>query len=211
MKIVLSAAMSQDGYLDDASSQRRIFSCPQDLKEVEKMRAACDAILVGAQTVRKDNPSLITKDDKFINQRKKNGQPPDPVKVTITKSGALDPAAKFFCDGVGEKIVYYTDKIDQKLSGLATIVPVDGVPAMLADLKARGIGHLLVEGGAKILEQFFDAGTYDEFRLAIAPVRIGDASAPCLCRGSLCKAGRAIRKEPCGEMEVIHFVPTIRM
>ena len=211
MKIILSAAMSQDGYLDDASPQRRIFSCQQDLKEVEKLRASCDAILVGAQTVRKDNPSLITRDAKFISQRKKNGRPPDPIKVTITKSGALDPTAKFFCDGAGEKIVYHTDKIDQKLSGFATLAPVDGIPAMLADLKSRGIKNLLVEGGAKILEQFLDAGTYDEFRLAIAPVRISDANAPCLCRGSLCKLGRAIRKEPCGTMEVIHFVPAIRI
>ena len=211
MKIILSAAMSCDGYLDDASPARRIFSCPKDLKEVEKIRAAADAILVGAGTIRKDNPSLITRDEKLARQRTKKGLPRDPVKVTITKSGNLDPDFRFFRDGDGEKIVYCAGPANEALQKAATLVRIENLPDMLKDLDSRGVKTLLVEGGAKILSQFLQGGLYDEFRLAIAPgVMIGDSRAPSLCRGMLANAGRAIAKEECGDMEVIHFVPPVK-
>jgi hypothetical protein len=57
--VVLSAAVSADGYLDDASPQRLILSGPADLDRVDEVRASCDAIIVGAQTVRTDNPRLL--------------------------------------------------------------------------------------------------------------------------------------------------------
>jgi len=209
MRIILSAAMSQDGYLDDATPDRRIFSCAKDMKEVEKLRASCDAVLVGAETVRKDNPSLTTKIRKFAKERKKKTGNPDPIKVTITASGDLDKATKFFQDGTVEKLVYCTDIKNEALAGLCTMVAVDSIEAMLADLEARGIETLLVEGGVKILEQFLTGKFFDEFRLAVAPVRVGDARASSLCHGTLPNSARAISKIPCGEMEVIRFVPAI--
>lgn len=210
MKIILSAATSQDGYLDDAFPQRRIFSCPKDFKEVAKLRAASDAILVGAETVRKDNPSLVTRSKILAWKRRSQGKPRDPVKITITESGALDPAANFFTNGNGEKIIYTTGSSCGNLTSVATVVAVDGIPAMLADLEKRGIKTLLVEGGAKILQQFLELGAFDEFRLAVAPVTVADARAPCLCRGSLGMSARARWKEQCGNMEVIHFTPSIK-
>ncbi len=107
MKIVLSAAMSRDGYLDDSSPQRLILSCPQDLQAIQELRASCDAILVGANTIRRDNPSLATRDDKLRQKRIAAGLLPDPMKVTITVSGNIDPAAKFFTDGAGGKGIYH--------------------------------------------------------------------------------------------------------
>src|SRR3984885_9788743 len=59
---LLSCAVSIDGYLDDASTDRLILSGPEDLDEVDALRAAADAILVGAGTIRKDNPRLLVRD-----------------------------------------------------------------------------------------------------------------------------------------------------
>jgi len=57
--VLLSCATSADGYLDDATPRRLILSGPADLDRVDEVRAGCDAILVGAQTVRTDNPRLL--------------------------------------------------------------------------------------------------------------------------------------------------------
>ena len=49
---------------------------------------------------------------------------------------------------------------------------------LLADLAGRGIGRLMVEGGAEVLGQFLAAGLADELRLAVAPVLVADPGAP---------------------------------
>ena len=59
---LLSCGMSIDGYLDNASEQRLLLSNDADLDRVDAVRAGCDAILVGAATVRNDNPRLLVRD-----------------------------------------------------------------------------------------------------------------------------------------------------
>ncbi|HEY8191314.1 MAG TPA: dihydrofolate reductase family protein [Alphaproteobacteria bacterium] len=190
MKIVLSAAMSRDGHLDDSSPQRLTFSCPEDLQAIQELRASCDAILVGANTIRRDNPSLVTRDDKLRQKRIAVGMQPDPVKVTITASGNIDAAAKFFTDGAGEKLVYH-----------------DGIMPMLTDLEKRGIKTLLVEGGANILRQFLTAGLFDECRIATAPMTINDTTAPRLPLDLLEKMTLTIKEETIGATSVTHYRP----
>ena len=60
---IVSCAVSLDGCLDDASPERLILSGPEDLDEVDELRSAADAILVGAGTIRADNPRLLVRDD----------------------------------------------------------------------------------------------------------------------------------------------------
>ena len=62
MEVIVSAAVSSDGYLDDCTPRRLVLSCAEDWAEVHRLRAWCDAILVGAETVRRDNPSLVIRD-----------------------------------------------------------------------------------------------------------------------------------------------------
>ena len=97
--VLLSCATSADGYLDDASPERLILSGPADLDRVDEVRAGCDAILVGAQTVRKDNPRLLIRDPRRSARRAARGLPPHPARVTLTATGDLDPGARFFAPG----------------------------------------------------------------------------------------------------------------
>ena len=62
MRVILSAAVTADGYLDDNGPGRLVISTPGDWAAVLRLRAGCDAILVGAETVRRDNPALSLRD-----------------------------------------------------------------------------------------------------------------------------------------------------
>ncbi|MGW2546348.1 RibD family protein, partial [Kitasatospora sp. NPDC001574] len=73
--VLLSAAMSLDGYLDDASPERLLLSGPADFDRVDAERAACDAILVGGNTLRADNPRLLVNDPDRRAARRAGGRP----------------------------------------------------------------------------------------------------------------------------------------
>src|SRR2546423_12333343 len=103
---LLSCAVSVDGYLDDANPERLLLSNEADFDRVDAVRAGVDAILVGAATIRADDPRLLVRDPARRAARIARGKAPDPVKVTLTASGRLDPSARFFRLGDGPKLVY---------------------------------------------------------------------------------------------------------
>jgi len=97
--VVLSCAMSLDGCLDGTGEDRLVLSGQADLDRVDAERAAADAILVGAGTIRRDDPRLLVRSARRQAGRSARGRPPQPAGVTITASGDLDPAARFFRGG----------------------------------------------------------------------------------------------------------------
>jgi 5-amino-6-(5-phosphoribosylamino)uracil reductase len=177
--------MSIDGYIHDGTGERLLLSNDADFDRVDEVRAGCDAILVGAGTVRQDNPRLLVRSPARRAARVARGQPPSPTKVTLTGQGDLDPAAAFFTAGDVDKIVYSTSaavpKLRERIDGLAVVVdagdPVE-LAAVLADLAARGVGRLMVEGGTGVHTGFLTAGLADELHLVVAPFFVGDARAP---------------------------------
>lgn len=182
---LLSCGMSIDGYLDTATADRLLLSNDADFDRVDAVRAECDAILVGASTIRRDNPRLLVRSAARRAERVARGLPPTPVKVTMTGRGALDPGACFFTTGDVDKLVYCATsglaQAGERLGEVATVVdggdPVD-LRRVLADLHARGVGRLMVEGGGTIHTQFLTAGLVDELHLVIAPFFVGDSRAP---------------------------------
>jgi len=183
--VVLSCAMSLDGYLDDTTDERLVLSNSEDLDRVDAMRADCDAILVGANTIRRDNPRLMVRESWRIEKRTANGLPPLPTKVAVVGHGDVDPDARFFTAGDTEKIVYCATetacRTRDRLDGRATVVdggePVD-LELALDDLATRGVRRLLVEGGSTIHTLFLTTGLADELHLVIAPFFVGDSQAP---------------------------------
>jgi 5-amino-6-(5-phosphoribosylamino)uracil reductase len=177
--------MSIDGYIDDASGERLLLSNEADFDRVDAIRADCDAILVGANTIRQDNPRLLVRSAARRTARTARGLPPSPAKVTVTGQGDLDPGAAFFTEGTAEKLVYCAapavEKARARLDRLATVVdagdPVD-LAAVLADLAGRGVGRLVVDGGARLHTRFLTAGLADELHLVVAPFFVGDSRAP---------------------------------
>jgi riboflavin-specific deaminase-like protein len=178
--VLSSAAVSLDGRLDDATPDRLVLSNDADLDRVDEVRAGVDAILVGAGTIRADNPRLLVRDEKRRRARLDRGLPPDPLKITLTASGNLDPDAAFFATGESEKLVYtsHAANVSARLAAVATVVEASGVEAVLADLASRGVRRLMVEGGGDVHTRFLTAGVVDELLLALAPFFVGDPAAP---------------------------------
>ena len=185
--VLLSCATSADGYLDDASPERLILSGPADLDRVDEVRAGCDAILVGAQTVRADNPRLLIRDPRRSARRAARGLPAHPARVTLTATGDLDPGARFFAPGALRLVYCATPALSARPRKSRTapysLTQVTRCPLdfMLQDLAERGVARLLVEGGARVLGDFLAAGRADELNLAVAPFFLGDpapATAP---------------------------------
>jgi 5-amino-6-(5-phosphoribosylamino)uracil reductase len=185
--VLLSAAMSVDGYLDDATHQRLILSSDADLDRVDEVRASADAILVGATTIRRDNPWLRIRSATRRETRLARGELADPVRVTITRSGNLDPAARFFTRSAPSEtvLVYVPDSAAgdaaARLEGAASVLEAGdplSLPIVLADLAGRGVRRLLVEGGGQVHTQFLTENVVDELQLVVAPFFVGDSRAP---------------------------------
>ncbi|WP_107653515.1 dihydrofolate reductase family protein [Nocardia suismassiliense] len=182
--VLLSVAMSVDGYIDDASAERLRLSDPADFDRVDQVRADSDAILIGAETLRRDNPRLLVDNAERRAARVEAGKPEYPLKITVTASGELDPDLRFWQHG-GDKLVYTTEagaaRLADRLSGLAEIVSLGtelDFGALLDDLGRRGIARLMVEGGTRIHTTFLAADLADELHLAVAPLLVGDPEAP---------------------------------
>ncbi len=181
MEVIVSAAMTVDGFIDDSKPERLLLSSEPDLAEVDALRATCDAILVGAWTVRADNPSLATRGAVNFALRERLGKPPHPAKVTLTRTGSLDPSSRFFTAGGGARIVFcgrlVPPALQSSLSDLAETIssPEDHAPPVfvIEELARRGVERLLIEGGTEILSEFLEGGLVDRMRLAIAPMILG--------------------------------------
>jgi 5-amino-6-(5-phosphoribosylamino)uracil reductase len=181
---VLSCAMSIDGYIASAARKPLPLSNAEDFDRVDAVRASCDAILVGAETIRSDQPRLLLRSPARRNERLARGAPPSPIKVTITGGGWLDASAPFGAAGNTEKVVYcarpIVDEASKRLGSVATVV--DGgqqvsMEWMSEDLYRRGVRRLMVEGGQSIHTQFLTGDLADELHLAVAPFFVGDSAA----------------------------------
>src|SRR3954470_13164371 len=181
---LLSCCVSIDGYIGNAAS-RLLLSNDADFDRVDAVRASCDAILVGAETVRVDNPRLLVRSQTRCVRRAARGLPASPMKVTVTRRAELDAGADFFTAGDAEKIVYCASSrladARKRLGPVATVV--DGgetveMRTLTTDLAGRGVERLMVEGGATVHTQFLTEDLVDELQLTVAPVFVGDSEAP---------------------------------
>ena len=178
--------MSVDGCLDAPGPERLVLSGHADLDRVDAERSEADAIMVGAGTIRRDNPRLVIRSAGRRASRVGRGLPENPARVTLTASGDLDPSARFFDATSGAGPVVYcaapqAPKLQNMLNDVAPVIAVPppmGLGTILADLSRRGVHRLLVEGGARLGREFLANGLVDELALTVAPFFVGAASAP---------------------------------
>ncbi|MEU6390930.1 dihydrofolate reductase family protein [Streptomyces sp. NPDC046939] len=218
--VLLSAAVSLDGCLDDIGPERLLLSGPEDFDQVDAERAASDAILVGAGTLRADRPRLLVNSAGRRARREEEGRPAYPLKVAVSGSGDLNAGDPFWTTG-GARLLYTTDQGAEvaraRLGGLAEVValgPAVDWAALLDDLGARGVRRLMVEGGARVHTQLLQLGFADELRLAVAPLVVGEPDAPRLFGPGAYPGGprgrmAVLATERLGDVIVTRYAPTV--
>jgi riboflavin-specific deaminase-like protein len=219
--VLLSVATSIDGLLDDTGPERLLLSNAQDFDRVDDLRAGADAVLVGATTLRRDNPRLLVNSPERRAARIAAGLPEFPLKVTVTGSGDLSAGLKFWHHG-GQKLVFTIDagsaKAGSTLGELADVVstgPALDWNMILDELGRRGIRRLMVEGGASIHTQLLAQDLADELHLVIAPLIVGEAGAPRFLKPAAYPGGstarmRLLEARTMGDVVLLRYAPKDR-
>jgi 2,5-diamino-6-(ribosylamino)-4(3H)-pyrimidinone 5'-phosphate reductase len=190
--VSMNMAMTADGKITSALREEPGFTSPRDRKTMDRLRAEADAVLVGAGTLRADDPRLEVRDPEMKAHRRALGKPDGLIHILVTSSAKLDPGSNFFSEGSrAERIVATVeDAPADRLARLNTVAEVwtAGVGRvdlreLLGRLKARGIERLLVEGGGELNWGFVRDDLLDELYVTIAPSILGGRDAPTLCEG----------------------------
>lgn len=169
--VALKTAQSLDGRLATRSGDSQWISSPEALIFGHRLRARYDAIAVGGETVRVDNPRLSVRRVKGRN----------PVRIVLTSMSTIPPESKVFNTDSGTKTVVATtrDIIAKKTYAFAETWPVrksaDGLDLnnLLDRAGQRGITSILVEGGRRLTTSFLKRNLADKLYVMIAPMIIG--------------------------------------
>jgi len=163
---------SLDGFIATHSGESQFVTGEENILHLHRMRALCDAVVVGAGTVAADDPQLTT--------RKVPG--PSPLRVVLDPSRRLADHYKVFTDDSAETLYICTDpsiRQDDKSMGRAEVLAVHDQPhgmdaaAVLKLLRERGCHRIFVEGGGVTVSMFLQADLLDRLQVAIAPLIIG--------------------------------------
>ena len=147
--VIAKCGMSLDGRLTRVPNEGRWLTGPAARRHAMQLRAQVDAILIGAETLRRDNPRLTTRGMRGARQ---------PWRVVLSRSGKLPRDAHLFADRFAARTLVYRNKTLRQV---------------LADLGRREITSVLIEGGGNVLGQAFDARLVDKVQFYLAPVFTG--------------------------------------
>jgi len=183
-RVLLSAAVSLDGYLDHAGPSRLVLSSKEDADAVDALRSVSDAILIGAGTARRDDPLLMVRSPARQEARALAGQSPTPMRVVLTQSGKLPADLRVLNSPEVRTRVYCPAQAAEHSDGRwpphVEVVPLESctVATILSHLHETGVHRLLVEGGQGISSLLLEADLADELRIAWCPVLVGCPDAP---------------------------------
>jgi diaminohydroxyphosphoribosylaminopyrimidine deaminase/5-amino-6-(5-phosphoribosylamino)uracil reductase len=169
--VVAHLGQSLDGRIATMAGASRWVTGEADLTHTHRMRALADAIIVGAGTVRHDDPQLTV--------RRCAGE--HPLRVVIDSERRLGPDYRLFQDGSAPTLVLaYADRLrPAERLGQAELVGLprhhDGIAPrdIIAALAARGRHFLFIEGGGITISRFLAAGALDRLQITVAPVILG--------------------------------------
>ena len=191
--VYVNMAMTADGKITSAHREEPQFTSRRDKRSMDKLRAEADAVLIGAGTLRGDDPPLHIRDDEMKAYRRSLGKPEHPLNVLVTASAAVDAWARFFKRDRAAWCIVATveDAPAAQRSALAQVAEVwtlgrgrVDLAAVLSLLTERGVARLLVEGGGELNWSLFADDLVDELYVTVAPAILGGRDAPTLCEGA---------------------------
>lgn len=167
---------SLDGFIATHSGESRFVTGQENIVHLHRLRALCDAVVVGAGTVAADDPQLTTRLVRGSN----------PLRVVIDPARRLRAEHRIFQDGEAETMYLCSRSLirsGETHFGDASLVGIDDhrdgpgsmdVDALMQVLRARGCHRIFVEGGGVTVSMFLEANRLDRLHVAIAPLIIGD-------------------------------------
>jgi len=175
--VTVKLAMSLDGKICDERGEAKWISSAAARRETGRLREVVDVILVGAETVRRDNPSLLS-------HGRRND---DLFRAVATRSGRLPRASQIFTDAARDRTLVFQVGMEQGTGngeqgigngGQGTgngerRMAVPDLKAMLRNLGDRGFLHVLCEGGLELARALAKEGLVDEWLTVLAPKVIG--------------------------------------
>ena len=192
IRVILSAAISIDGKIATHTGDSGLSS-RQDAIRLHKIRSQVDAILVGKNTVARDNPLLTVRYVKGKN----------PIRIILDSHGKISPTSKIIqtCSKI-PTIIGVSKRISQKNLNALKKLPLEviitgenyvNIKSLLKILEKKGIRSILVEGGGTVNWQFVADGIFDEIMITISPFVIGGTNAVTFVEG---KGFEKIAKSP---------------
>ena len=178
--VTANFAITADGRISTRNFTPSNFSSKRDKRRLVKIRAACDAVLVGARTLASDTMSMGIPGVR--------GKKP-PLRVIVSNSGRIAPALRVFQTAGAPIVIFTTKKMPAKtraaLASVADIflhpTPAVNLALALAILRADyGVKRLVCEGGGTLLRSFAAADLLDELHLTFCPLVFGGTTAPTL-------------------------------
>lgn len=209
--IFINSAMSADGKISTRLRRQVKISGRSDFDRVDELRASADAVMVGIGTVLADDPSLTVKSAERRRRRAAMGLDEDPARIVVDSRARIPPGADVFRKGTGKRIVVVSraapaDRVEAIRQKADVVVAGNGevdLAAMAAELKRRGIGRLMVEGGATLNWALARAGLVDEISVFVGNILIGGRDAPTLMDGEgISDRSEAIELELAGHERV---------
>jgi diaminohydroxyphosphoribosylaminopyrimidine deaminase / 5-amino-6-(5-phosphoribosylamino)uracil reductase len=164
---------SLDGFIATHAGESQYVTGEENIRHLHRMRALCDAVVVGAGTVAADDPQLTTR----------HVEGSSPLRVVLDPTRRLAAHYKVFNDESAETLYVCTRALARKGEthvGRATLVALDEGPdgvdvgEVLRELRTRGCHRIFVEGGGVTVSMFLEANLLDRLHIAIAPLLIGD-------------------------------------
>ena len=165
---IAHVGQSLDGYIATAAGDSFYVNGPDNILHLHRLRALCDAVVVGAGTVAADNPRLTV--------RLTSGT--HPLRVIIDPARRLGEDAHVFNDGLAPtlRVVSSPQAAAGAVPELVVAQTADGLDLadLLRQLHLRGCRRVFIEGGGITVSAFLLAGLLDRLHIAIAPLLIGE-------------------------------------
>ena len=189
--VVVNIAMSADGKISTRERRQVRISGAQDFSRVDRLKAGCDAVMVGIGTVLADDPSLTVKSEECRKYRRNRGWDDHPVRIVVDSSGRIPPEASILHKGEGKRVVAVSKRADAaKIALLEKKARVIGAGedkvdlcALMNELGAMGIHRVMVEGGGTLIAGLIEAGLVNEIYTFIGNIIIGGKDAPTFTEG----------------------------
>ena len=162
-------AQSLDGRIATTSGASHWISGQDDIVHTHRLRALFDAVVIGAGTVRADDPQLTTREV----------EGPSPVRVVLDTDRRLDARYRIFREAPETLLLCAADAPGDDKVGMACVLRLPrareglDIGAVLGTLAARGLRRIFVEGGGITVSRFLAAGALDRLHVTVAPLLIG--------------------------------------